>query len=167
MKKHNVIRCTAIGATILSLAALVILGCSSKSTLEDTSQGTVSVTVSPDSMEVGSSSVVEALVEQDGTPMADQVVNFTVNPTNAGYFTPEIDTTGTDGIAASIFTATSSASAEIWATTGGGSVTSMARLMVTQTQAGSGTVSISVSPSLILANGSDTSAVTITVRDQT
>ncbi|MEW5993447.1 MAG: hypothetical protein AB1744_03530, partial [Candidatus Zixiibacteriota bacterium] len=150
----------------ISLALLTIFGCSSKSTLEEETQASVTVTASPATIDVGNTSVVEATVTVNGTPQADQVVTFTVSPPSAGYFTPTIDTTDTDGVAASIFTATASGSAQVSASTGSGPSVGSASMTITGAQTGSGSVSITVSPSLILANGTDTSVVTVTVRDQ-
>ncbi len=166
MKKHRAIHCTVTGLAIVSFAVLAIVGCSSKSVLDENPDGTISITVSPDSVGVGSTVVVEATVQKDGEPLADQVVGFACDPVTAGSFSPEVDTTGSDGVAASVFTTSSSGSVEIWVVTGGGNVANMARVTVTQTQqSGSGNIDVTVSPSLLLANGSDTSVVTVTVQD--
>jgi len=167
MNKHPWIHGVALTTALISLAVLVIVGCSSKSMMDEIPEGTtISVTASPDSLDTGSTSVIEATVENDGAGLSNQVVTFSVEPTNSGYFTPAVDTTDADGIAATVFTATTSGTAAIAATVSGTSVFGTVGVTVTQSQqAGSGNVEISVSPSLLLANGSDTSVVTITVRD--
>ncbi len=155
--------CTII---LVGIAVVGMFGCSSKSVLDEENTSTISLTASPDSVTVGSNIVVEATVTQDGTPQADQVVTFSCTPSSAGSFTPSVDTTDANGVAATIFVPTLSGSVEIEAALVGGSVSSTATVTVTQSQQAGGNVTISVSPSLILANGSDTSVVTITVRDQ-
>jgi adhesin/invasin len=156
-----------IPMVILGLTGLFLGGCTSKSVLEETPQSTtVTVTASPSAVPYGSTAVVEARVEDQGTGLANQEVVFSVNPSNAGYFTPTVDTTDADGVAASIFTATSIGSAEITVSVNGTSISGSIDITVTESQqSGSGNVDVSVSPSLLLANGSDTSVVTITVRD--
>ncbi len=167
MNKHPWIHGVALTMALISLVVLAIVGCSSKSVMDEIPEGTtVSVTSSPDSLDTGSTSVIEATVENDGAGLSNQVVTFSVEPTNSGYFTPAVDTTDADGVAATVFTATTSGTAAIAATVSGTSVVGTVGVTVTQSQqAGSGNVEISVSPSLLLANGSDTSVVTITVRD--
>jgi len=169
MKKHNAIHCAAIAVTVISIAILVMVGCSSKSVLEEIPDtATISVTASPDSLSIGSPAVIEATVADNGVGLANQVVTFSVNPSDAGYFTPAVDTTDTDGIAASVFSATTSGTATISASLSGVSISGTIGINVTETQqSGSGNIEITVSPSLLLANGSDTSVVTITVRDDT
>lgn len=166
MSKHKWIHCVTAALAIMSLGVMVMTGCSSKSVLDETPEGTtVAVTASPNSLGTGSTSVIEATVVNDGVGLANQVVTFEVNPSDAGYFTPTVDTTDADGISASIFTATKSGLATISAAISGTSVVGSAGVTVTQGQQSSGNVIIDVSPSLLLANGSDTSVVTITVRD--
>jgi len=169
MKKHNAIHCAAIAVTVISIAILVMIGCSSKSVLEEISETTtVSVTASPDSLNTGSTAVIEATVADNGVGLANQIVTFSVNPSDAGYFTPAVDTTDADGIAASVFSTTTSGTATISASLSGASISGTIGINVTGTpQTGSGNIEITVSPSLLLANGSDTSVVTITVRDDT
>jgi hypothetical protein len=167
MSKYKRIHYAIVPIAILSLALLYLVGCSSKSVTEETPEGsTVSVTASPSSVPKGSTSVIEATVENGSVGLPNQVVTFSVNPTSAGYFTPAADTTDADGIAATVFTATTSGTASIGAAVSGTSITGSVGITVTESQqGGSGNVDISVSPSLLLANGSDTSIVTITVRD--
>lgn len=169
MKKHNAIQCAAISITVISFAILVMVGCSSKSVLEEIPDtATISVTASPDSLSTGSTAVIEATVADNGVGLANQVVTFSVNPPDAGYFTPAVDTTDADGIAASVFSARTSGMATISGSLSGVSISGTIGINVTGTpQTGSGNIEITVSPSLLLANGSDTSVVTITVRDDT
>ena len=50
----------------------------------------------------------QATILNDGTGLADQIVTFSFSGTGDGYFTPAVDTTDANGIAASVFTATTS-----------------------------------------------------------
>ncbi len=151
---------------IVGVLLLALLGCSSKSVLDEEPDATLTVSASPSSVEVGETAVVEATVTIGGTPRPDQAVSFTVDPTSAGYFTPTDTVTDADGVAATIFTATATGSAQIQASVGGGATVGSTGMNVTGVQTGSGSINITVSPSLILANGTDTSVVVVTVRDQ-
>lgn len=152
---------------LLCLSLIVMAGCSNKTVVDDTPTGTtVSVTVSPSTVQTNSTAVVEATVISGSTPLPNRVINFTVSPSNAGYFTPATDTTDGTGIAATIFTATTSGSVNVSANIEGTSMTGVRAITITNApQTGSGNVTISVSPSLLLANGADTSLVSVTVRD--
>jgi len=149
------------------LAIMILAGCNNKTVVDDTPTGsTMTVTVSPSTVQTNTTAVVEATVVSGSTPLPNRVVNFTVSPSNTGFFTPTSDTTDANGIAATIFTATVSGAANISASVQGTSVTGVRAVTVTNApQTGSGNVTISVTPSLLLANGADTSLVTITVRD--
>ncbi len=163
IKLHPFVR----GMAAVCLAVMTMAGCSNKNVVDDTPSGTtVSVSVSPSTVQTNTTAVVEATVLTGSSPLPNRVVNFTVSPISAGYFTPASDTTDVNGIAATIFTATLSGSVNVSANVQGTSVTGVRAVTITNApQTGSGNVTISVSPSLLLANGSDTSLVTITVRD--
>ena len=151
----------------LSLAVMLLAGCSSKNVVDDTPAGsTLSLIVSPSSIETNTTAIVTATVTSSGTPLANRVVNFTVSPSTSGYFTPVSDTTDASGIAAVVFNATTSGSINISAAVENTSISSVTAATITDApQQGSGNITISVTPSLLLANGADTSVVTITVRD--
>ena len=155
------------GMAAVCLAMAILAGCNKKTVVDDTPTGsTMTVTVSPSTVQTNSTAVVEATVVTGTTPLPNRIVNFTVSPSNTGFFTPTSDTTDANGIAATIFTATVSGSANISASIQGTSITGVRAVTVSDApQTGSGNVTISVSPSLLLANGADTSLVTITVRD--
>ena len=155
---------------LLVLVVIVaFIGCdSNKGTTTSTpsASSTVTVSTSPSSIENGSTSVVEATVVSSSTGVPNQVVTFTVSPSNAGYFTPSVDTTDANGIAASVFTAITTGSATISCSVNGGSASGTAGMTVSDApQAGSGNITINPSQSLLLANGADTSHLTISVRD--
>ncbi|MCB2202296.1 hypothetical protein KQH51_05445 [bacterium] len=148
------------------LAALVLTGCESKSSAEDTPSGTtISVSASPSTLETGSTTVVEATVRNGGAALANQVVTFSASGTGDGYFSPESDTTDASGVAATVFTATTSGTVTVSAGIAGTSLQTTVGLSINSTTTGSGNINVTVTPSLLLANGIDTAAVTIAVRD--
>jgi len=155
-----------ISFLLLPLMLTAMIGCGSKS-VSDTPDSNVqiSVSASPTTVGVGDISVVEATVVTSGTAVADEPVWFTVMPTTAGYFVPEQDTTDASGVAATVFHATTVGSVTIYAWVTGNEDPAQAAMAVEETsQTGTGNITISVSPSLLLANGTDSSQVTIAVR---
>lgn len=152
---------------VLVAVALVFAGCSSKNKVDTTpASATINVTASPSSLNTGGTAVVEATVLNGTTPMADQVITFQANPSNAGYFTPAVDTTDATGAAATIYTATVSGAVTVTAAVSGSSLNDNVALSVSSSNGnGSGNVAVAVTPSLLLANGIDTASVTVTVRD--
>ena len=159
-------------AFFVAFAALLSLwllgGCDSKSRLDDpvASTATISVTSSPAAVELNATSVVEATMTSGGTAMVGETVNFSVQPSTAGYFTPETAVTDATGGAACIFTATTVGAAIITATAEGYTdQTASTSVEVSSTQQSSGNVNLSVTPNLLLANGSDSAVVAISVRD--
>ncbi len=169
MEIRNLIRMSSILALVVFVAVLSI-GCDSKSTLDtETPDGsTIAISATPTTLNTGETSVVEATVTSNSTGLADQVVRFTVSPSNAGYFTPEYDTTAADGIAATVFTASTSGSVVISATVQGTSISAPLNLAISEPSgggAGDGNLNVTVSNVALTANGSDQSTVTVVVRD--
>lgn len=162
-------RLMAPGVILLALAlpVLMLAGCSSSSndSTDKSSLQVTTVTASPTSVAVGATTVVEATISDGNNPLPNRVVTFTVTPPAAGYFSPVIDTSDASGIVATVFTATQSGSASLTATVSGTASKSVAISVVSNPQNGSGNVDLVVSPTLLLADGSSTSQVTITVRD--
>lgn len=154
---------------ILVTTAAFLAGCSSKSVKDDGAATTaVAVTASPSSVGLNATTVVEATIMNGTTPVTGQEVTFSVSPTGAGYFTPTSATTDADGVAATMFTASTTGSVSITAAAVIGDEPMSASTGVTVTseqQQGSGNVTITVTPGLLLANGSDTSIVTVTARN--
>lgn len=152
---------------VTAIAMLGMVGCDSKSTLDgDSSSSSVTINTPQSSLDVSGTMVVEAVVVSGTAGVADQVVTFSVSPSNAGYFSPAVDTTDGSGIAVTTFTATTSGSAQFTASVNGTTTVGTASITINSTaQTGSGNITVDVSPSLLLANGTDTSAVTIAVRD--
>ncbi len=153
----------------LTVALMLLAGCSSTSKQDGTPANiTMTLTANPTTVNTGSTSVVEATVTTGGSPIADQVVTFSVSPSSAGYFTPASDTTDASGVAATVFTATTSGAANVTASVNGSSLSRTVGMQIEQEgpATGSGNVTIVVTPSLLLANGTDTAQVRVTVRDQ-
>ena len=161
---------------IMMLSLLVMsgfLGCSSKSVSDEvTGTTSLSVSASPPALTIGETSVVEANLTDGTVAIPNQELTFTVEPSSAGYFSPVIDTTNVSGIAATVFTSTTSGTATITVSLSGSTLTS--GLTLTQTTGitisdeeleGTGNIDMTVSPSLLIADGEDTSHITITVRD--
>ncbi|RKX21978.1 MAG: hypothetical protein DRP35_03095, partial [Candidatus Zixiibacteriota bacterium] len=102
---------------IMMLSLLVMsgfLGCSSKSVSDEvTGTTSLSVSASPPALTIGETSVVEANLTDGTVAIPNQELTFTVEPSSAGYFSPVIDTTNVSGIAATVFTSTTSGTATI------------------------------------------------------
>ncbi len=155
---------------VLVVAALLLAGCSSKSVKDDTSSSavTMQVTASPATITPSATAVVEVILTASGNPVANQSVTFSVEPTTAGYCTPATAVTNDNGVAATVFTPYGTGSALVTASSqfSDGPASRSVGLEVSSTQQGAeGNVSISLSRSLLLANGEDSTLVTITVRD--
>ncbi|MDZ4722848.1 MAG: hypothetical protein SGI97_02930 [candidate division Zixibacteria bacterium] len=168
---NKLFRSVSASAAVIAVgAALMLPGCSSKSTTNTSdpqATSTINLAASPTSINNGETSVVEATVVLGTAPMPNTAVVFSASPSTVGYFSPVSDTTDASGVAATIFTATGSGAVTITASIAGGTVTKTLGLSVAQAGGGSGTgnINVSTSPSLLLANGADTSRITIAVRD--
>ncbi len=157
-------------AALVAVVGLSLFGCSSKSTQDQTpvDEGQLAVSASPTSVSTNETSVVEASVTSLGAAVANQVVYFTVEPVEAGTFTPAVDTTNSTGVAATVFTATTSGVAVITATVPGADLSGTVGMSISESSGGGtgeGNINVTVSHSLLTANGEDTSQVTIVVRD--
>jgi len=156
--------------TVSLIAFALFAGCSSKSTLDTTppiTDAAVSVAASPTSIETSETSVVEATVTVAAVGVADQVVQFSVSPAGAGTVTPEYDTTDADGIAATVFTAVQSGAVLVTASVVGEGISDNINIQVAEGgTGGTGNLTISATQTLLVADGHDTSAVTVAVRDE-
>jgi hypothetical protein len=152
----------------IGVAFLMVFGCSSKNTVDNEipTGSVISVAASPTSVETNETSVVEATVTANAVGLVDQAIYFSVSPSSAGTVTPQYDTTEADGVAATVFTASQEGAVVIQAQIVGTAVSSSVGLSVTQGSVGTGNVNVSVSRSLLIANGHDTSEVTVVVRDE-
>ncbi|MCK4372958.1 MAG: hypothetical protein KAW61_07415, partial [candidate division Zixibacteria bacterium] len=121
---------------------------------------------SPAAVELNSTAIVEATLTAGSDPVAGETIEFSVQPSTAGYFTPETAVSDANGIAATIFTATTAGTIMITATNVEQTTQSASTSVeVTNTQQSSGNVSLSITPNLLLANGTDSAVVTVSVRD--
>lgn len=163
----------SMAAVLMVAVAFIFSGCES-----DTSSGStpdpgtsqLSLSVQPSSVGINETAIVEGTVTSGGSGVQGQVIHFSVSPSGAGYFTPSVDTTDTDGVAASIFTAITDGQAVIQASIEGSSMISTLGLSITDDSTGGGStnygsVSANVSDNLLLADGQDTSRISIFVRD--
>lgn len=168
MFTHKKCSLAYFAALVALLSFWFLGGCDSKSRLDDPAASNVSITVtsSPAAVELNATSVVEGIMTSGGTPMVGETVTFSVQPAGAGYFTPESAVTDANGAAATIFTATTAGAAIITASADDYTdQTASTSVEVTANQQASGNVNLSIAPNLLLANGSDSAVVTITVRD--
>jgi len=161
-----------LGGILLLFAGALFTGCSSGSS-SGTSGGVsgdyevTNINVNPSTISLGSSAIIEGTVHE-GTPVAaSKIVHFYCSPANAGYFTPAVDTSDSNGIVGTIFTPVNTGnvtvsfsiddalagSALLVAEAGGGQ------------SGGSGNVQITVTPALVQADGTSTAQVTVTVYD--
>ncbi len=160
----------SLTAVLVIAAVWCFLGCDSKSTMdsESPSGSQISISATPTIVTASETSIIEATVTLDGSAVADQVVHFTVSPSSAGSFVPEYDTTDASGVAAVVFTASTVCTATVTATVVSTSLSTSVGLSVMENDdptSGSGNINVSVSRSLLLADGQDTSVVTIVVTD--
>ncbi|MCP4703102.1 MAG: hypothetical protein GY865_00710, partial [candidate division Zixibacteria bacterium] len=156
-------------ALILGFMAMSLgmSGCSTSSSGSSDGSLTVAMTVSPSTITVGSTAVIEAIVTDGTDPLPNRIVTFTANPASAGYFTPSVDTSGATGIVSSIYTALSDGNVTISSTISGGTTSDAFSLAVgAQSNTSTGNVDLVVVPTIILANGAATSQLTVTIRDQ-
>jgi len=99
---------------------LLLSGCSTSSSGSDSGTLTVTMTVSPSSITVGETAVVEATVTDGTDPLPNRIVTFSASPASAGYFTPSVDTTGASGVVSSVYTALTDGDVTISAVLSGG-----------------------------------------------
>ena len=170
MYRNRIATLAALGVIVTVLAALLLAGCSSKSVKDETSGANVEIamTASPGAIDFSQTAVIEVTITDGGAPVTGQPVSFTVEPSSAGYFTPQQVNTDDNGVAATIFSPYASGSALIRASMQFSDelVTRTTGVNVTATgQQSQGNVAITLSKGLLLADGADSSSVLITVRD--
>jgi len=97
---------TIIMVGLMAAATIFMVGCESSSS-DSESSGNLqvqSVTASPSAVEVGSQSIIEALIMNGDTPLSNRVIMFSVE--SGGTCSPSIDTTDGDGYATTVFSGT-------------------------------------------------------------
>ncbi|MBU8934307.1 MAG: hypothetical protein KOO62_09900 [candidate division Zixibacteria bacterium] len=178
MFSKNHISWVTFSMVSLVLIVALMMGCDSKSVRDDTTGGgsgdfQITLTATPTQVDLNSSIIVEALVQDGGVAQTDQEVSFQATPSSAGYFSLETPTTDDNGIAATVFIPSSTGSAVITANAEIGLATATNSVTISITTSGggastevdNGNLGIDFSKSILLANGGDTSVVTIAVVD--
>ncbi len=166
----------AVSLLMLGAAAFVMSGCSSTTNSDSPATdggggggGTsgVSVTVGQTTITTGATTLVEAVLVEEGSPVSAMEIHFTVEPASAGSFSRSYDTTSSDGTATTIFTASGAESvATIRATVSSTNQVATAGVQINEfSTGGDATINISLTPTMLLANGEDTATGTVSVYD--
>ncbi len=121
--------------------------------------------MNPSSIGVGATCVVEAQVTDGTNPVANRAVQFTVDPTSAGTFDPAMVVSDADGLVATTFTASQTGDVTVTARVSDAIYRTASLSVETSQQVGSGNIDLALTPSLLLADGSSTAELTITVQD--
>ncbi len=150
----------------VGLFSLLFLGCSEKSTKDNTTVVTIkSLSAIPAEVQNGQTAVVDVVVEDDANrPVSGAQVAFSVAPGTIGYCTPSVDTTDANGSAATVFTATGLGTATIQANVAGVVSQTVQVDIVTSGEAAK-PLQIQLDPSWLSADGISSSQVTVTVTD--
>jgi len=160
-----------VGAVVLPLVIIMVSligGCESKSD-EPTSSVAINVTATPSSTTVDGTSVIEAVITNEGDPIANRTIVFSVSPSNLGTLSQAVDTSGVDGSVITTFTATAEGTAVISAFYSNTVVDSVSIVIGDggSEETGDGNLTGTTTPTSILANGVDTSVISVTVQDET
>ena len=153
---------------MLASASFLLFGCDSNSGSNETVTGSLEVTtlsLNPSSIGVGATCVVEAQVTDGTNPVANRAVQFTVDPTSAGTFDPAMVVSDADGLVATTFTASQTGTITVTARLSDTIYRTASLSVETSQQSGSGNIDLALTPSLLLADGSSTAELTITVED--
>ena len=158
----------SLGAAAISVMFMLGLmgGCSSSSSDSSSSGGLTigTISASPATLEVGGTTVIEAVVSNGDTPLPNRIVTFTV-PAEFGYCSPAVDTSDENGVVATVFTSVQSGTAVVTARISETVTQSVNVLISASSQPSEGNIDIATTPSLLLADGLSSSTLTITVRD--
>ena len=169
MKRNSFLRVS--GFVLLFLVAVVLFFNCDKD--KDTTTGVgatkilvtnLSSTCSGDSVQVGGSCQISALVTTAGQLDSGEVVNFSLSFGYVGSLSTIVDTSDINGLVATTFYGNNVGITSISAATSDTTASILFRIY-SPTTGGEGGLSIRVSPSVIPANGDTTAEVTVTVRD--
>lgn len=169
MFKHKIANCAWVTVATLLLAGLGLIGCESAS--QDPAESTlysVTLSVSKASLTAGESTMIEATVSKDGTPVYGAEVQFSASPGGSGVFTQTSVATDSSGKAATVFNPSEYGliSVTAQASVDGGVSTRTVTLNVSEeAQSGTGNITVSSATGLLTANGSDQATVSVNVRD--
>jgi len=155
---------------VLTISAMLLVGmiggCESSSSGSSGTSGLTieTISASPSTLEVGATTVVEAVVTNGTTPLANRIVTFTA-PAEYGYCSPAVDTSDENGVVATVFTSLQSGTAAVTARISETVYQSVNVLISASSLPSEGNIDIATTPSLLLADGLSSSTLTITVRD--
>ncbi|HDL02705.1 MAG: hypothetical protein DRP46_03630 [Candidatus Zixiibacteriota bacterium] len=166
MKSAKLSPITAVFVFSAMIMVGFISGCGSSSNSSGTSSSLTidAISASPSSLEVGSTTVIEAVVTNGTTPLPNRIVTFTV-PAEYGYCSPEVDTSDENGVVATVFTSIQSGTATVTARITETVYQSVNVLITASSLPSEGHIDIATTPSLLLADGLSSSTLTVTVRD--
>lgn len=151
---------------ILLVIGILMAGCSKKSTKEEAAV-IINSLYAPSSVQNGKTGVVDVEVKDDKDHSLSGVrVSFSVSPASIGYFTPTVDTTDENGLAASVFTATGLGTATIQASAEGAQ-SKTSEIEVVSAGETTKPITIEITPAWLPADGISTSMVKTTIRDST
>jgi hypothetical protein len=152
----------------ISLFSLVWMGCSEKSTKEGEKVVSIkTITVSSYSIQKGQTAWVDLVVADDADrPVSDALVSFSVTPATIGFCTPTVDTTESDGSAATVFTSTNFGTATIQVNVEGVAST-IVKIEVVTSGGTTKPLSIQINPTWLPADGIAVCTVSVTVSDTT
>ncbi len=169
----NMSRLTRIaGAVVLSGVLIATIGCSSKNSTDSGGNPTptddIVLNFNPPVQVVNQDIVVTATVTSGGAPAANVDVVFTATPVGVGTFTEDTVTTDSDGQAVTVFHGNTVGAATISANASAVGLSKNGSTSFTATDQGGGNANISITrpTGLVLANGRDTTQLTIIVTDQ-
>ncbi|MBI3871873.1 MAG: Ig-like domain-containing protein [candidate division Zixibacteria bacterium] len=150
-------------------ALLMGLGGCSGPVKTDTAAVVAGMTVTPSTLDRNETAIVEVSVTNaDGQPLADKTVYLVADPNTGGRFSSSVVQTNADGVATTIFTATTPGTVTVSARVEGGQVTRSKDVTINDVTGGStenGHITLSITPTLIQADGSSSATVTAAVTD--
>ena len=152
---------------ILLVIAILMAGCSKKSTEAGEEAVIIKSLYAPSSVQNGQTGVVDVEVKDDKDQSVSGVrVSFSASPASIGYFTPTMDTTDENGLAASVFTATGLGTATIQVGAEGAQ-SKTAEIEIVSAGETTKRIEIEITPGWLPADGISTSTVKATIRDST
>jgi hypothetical protein len=165
MKRHNAQwRYGTLAAVIGLLIVVLGIGCSAPNNLNETAVIDV-FTVSPSTLLPGESTVIEIEVtDSRGAAREGVVVTLSADPSSGGSFATTTLTTGSDGTAATIFTASATGTVTIEAAIDGGD-SQFATITIEDEASASGSISISITPAVMTADAVSQAIISCRVDD--
>ncbi len=166
-KASNFLVASSWVVLILLVIAILMAGCSKKSTKTGEEAVIIKSLYAPSSVQKGKTGMVDVEVKDDNDQSVSGVrVSFSVSPASIGYFTPIMDTTDENGLAASVFTATGLGTATIQVGAEGAQ-SKTAEIEIVSAGETTKPIEIEITPGWLPADGISTSTVKATIRDST